>query len=158
MTEPEQKYLNDLRESEFQAIDQFDKNLLALTGGAFGVSFAFLADVVNPANVFAITWLSVAWSAWCTALAAILSAFYCSHCAMRQAQRLFQNGERDEEKLQGRWGRTVMILNAVAGLSFLTGMVCMSVFVTSNLDHTEPHLKSSGVTATQTNVPSFKSQ
>ena len=37
----------DYVESEHHAQDQFDKAVLTLSGGAFGVSFAFMNDVVG---------------------------------------------------------------------------------------------------------------
>jgi len=83
LTDQDKEYLKCLMESEFQAIDQFDKTILALAGGAFGVSFAFLKDIVKPDVVVNKNYLVCAWIFWCTTLTVNLTAFYFSHLAMR---------------------------------------------------------------------------
>ena len=78
-------YLSTLVECEHQAIDQFDKTILALAGGAFAVSFAFLKDIVRPEQVTHKGWLISAWASWSLALLCTLLSFYFSHLAMRYA-------------------------------------------------------------------------
>jgi uncharacterized iron-regulated membrane protein len=130
----DREYLKCLSESEFQAIDQFDKTVLTLTGGAFGVSFAFLKDIVKPEVVVSKGCLVSAWAFWCLALTGSLAAFYCSHLAMRRAQRRYREGERDEAELTGLFGQAVLWLNPITGGLFIVGLFCMSVFVASNLN------------------------
>ena len=92
LTEQDHQYLKALQESEFQAIDQFDKTVLTLTGGAFGVSFAFLKDIVRPDVVTPQNFLVAAWVFWCVTLSVNLTSFYFSHLAMRRAQREYRAG------------------------------------------------------------------
>lgn len=133
LNEQDRDYLKTLQESEFQAIDQFDKVLLTLTGGAFGVSFAFLKDIVKLDSVAHQAFLSAAWILWSLTLTLNLTAFYFSHLAMRRAQRKYRDGERDETKLKGIFGSSVVWLNPIAGGMFIIGLFCMSYFVTTNL-------------------------
>jgi heme/copper-type cytochrome/quinol oxidase subunit 1 len=133
MREQDKEYLKSLRESEFQAIDQFDKVILALAGGAFGVSFAFLKDIVKANAVIGKNYLTCAWFFWCVSLGVNLLSFYLSHLSMRGAQRRYGGGEHDEAKLRGCSGKLVMICNPVSGVAFIIGLICMSIFVTRNL-------------------------
>jgi hypothetical protein len=154
LTDQDKEYLKSLLESEFQAIDQFDKTILALAGGAFGVSFAFLKDIVKPDVVVNKNYLVCAWVFWCITLAFNLTAFYFSHLAMRGAQRKYRVGERDERKLRGFAGNTVMWLNPITGGAFIAGLICMSVFVTSNLHDAKPvPLATNAPATTATNAP-----
>ncbi len=152
LTEQDKQYLEALRASEFQAIDEFDKTILALTGGAFGVSFAFLKDIVAPGLIVNKGWLMTAWIAWCCALMANLTSFYFSHLAMRRAQREYRRGERDEAKLSGFFGTSVMWLNPSAGGLFIAGLICMSIFVTSNLRDSRANPPTSAAPAAATNA------
>ena len=147
LSEQDQEYLNTLRESEFQAIDEFDKTILALAGGAFGVSFAFLKDIVKPDVVTHKHYLIGAWICWCTTLTLNLTSFYFSHLAMRRAQRKYQDGEKEEAELGGFYHSAVMWFNPSSGVAFILGLICMSVFVTTNIDGTKP------TTSTTTAVP-----
>ena len=145
-TDLDQAYLDSLRENEIQAIDQFDKTILTLTSGAFGLSFVFLKDIVKPEVVTHKGWLICACISWILSLLLTLLSFYFSHLAMRHAQRRFKKGIRNEKALRGRLGTAILFLNPASGLSFMIGLTAMSVFVTTNLnDAPNPH--SLGTTA-----------
>ena len=146
LTQQDEDYLKSLMDSEFQAIDEFDKKIFALAGGAFGVSFAFLKDIVTPGSVIHKNLLIAAWACWCITLTFNLTSFYFSHLAMRGAQRKYRAGERDERKLRGFSGNAVMWLNPFTGGLFIAGLICMSIFVTSNLYGT----RESKITTTST--------
>ncbi len=134
-TDQDAAYLNTLVECEHQAIDQFDKTILALAGGAFAVSFAFLKDIVKPEQVTHKGWLISAWFFWSVALFCTLSSFYSSHLAMRHAQRKFKEGKRREKSLRGPFDTATLILNPSAGIAFIVGLISMSFFVTYNLNY-----------------------
>ncbi len=129
------EYLRTLVESEHKSIDQFDKTVLALAGGSFAVSFAFLKDIVKPEVVTHKGWLMLAWACWSLSLFSTLASFYFSHLAMRTAQRQFQNGIRDETVLGGNWSRFTNCLTPASGVVFIVGLLCMSIFVTNNLSY-----------------------
>jgi len=157
LNEQDHQFLKACQDSEFQAIDQFDKIVLTLTGGAFGVSFAFLKDIVRPDAVTHQGFLVAAWVFWCLTLSVNLTSFYFSHLAMRRAQRKYRAGERDEAKLNGIFGSSVVWLNPSAGALFILGLICMSVFVTTNLyakSTTTPTLTAGTPATTTTNSTS----
>ena len=84
----------------------------------------------------------------CTALLCTLISFYFSHLAMREAQRQFIRGERDEKKLGGVWGTCTVWLNPISGSLFIVGLIAMSLFVAFNLSH-GPHRTGDGSTNAQ---------
>ena len=127
----DETYLKSLQECENHAIDQYDKTLLTLAAGSFGVAFAFLKDIVKADNTHAKSWLICAWIGWGGALSMSLIAFYLSHKAMGHAQKQYRAGMR--ENLGGCYDCLVKIINPIAGISFLFGLICMLVFVTQNL-------------------------
>ena len=53
--------------AEQKAQEDFDKTILSLSGGALGVSFVFLKDIVGPEHVAAPAWLFAAWLTWASA-------------------------------------------------------------------------------------------
>lgn len=67
MTEDLQKHLAQYRDhlvlARQKAVEDADKTVLSLSGGALGVSFAFLNDVVGP-NPEALPHLIRAWMSW----------------------------------------------------------------------------------------------
>ncbi len=130
---PDPDYIKLLRDCEHQAIDQYDKTLLTLSAGAFGVAIAFLKDVVKSGAVHGKFWLIGAWVGWGGSLALTLIAFYLSHQAMRFAHEQYQKGCTDD--LGGIYGRLVKWFNPTAGLLFLFGLFCMLVFVTKNFNY-----------------------
>src|SRR5690349_12843370 len=70
------EYFDSLRECAHQSIDQFDKVVLTLTAGGFGVSFAFLKDIIKPEAVTHLWQLRTAWGCWILGLCATLFAFW----------------------------------------------------------------------------------
>lgn len=129
----DEEYLKLLQESENHAIDQYDKTLLTLTAGSFGVALAFLKDIVKSDVVQSKGWLICAWIGWGAALSLSLIAFYLSHRAMRHAQNQYRDGVRNN--LGGCYDCLVRTINPIAGLSFLFGLISMLVFVTNNLGY-----------------------
>jgi hypothetical protein len=129
----DEEYLKKLQECENHAIDQYDKTLLTLAAGAFGVAIAFLKDIVKSDTVHSKDWLICAWIGWGGALSLSLTAFYLSHKAMGHAQKQYRDGVRDN--LGGCYDLIVRKINPIAGLSFLFGLLSMLVFVTNNLGY-----------------------
>ncbi|MHA3774782.1 hypothetical protein ACXR0O_24940 [Verrucomicrobiota bacterium sgz303538] len=54
----------------------FDKAVLALSGGALGLSFAFTEDVVGPENIVRAGFLLSAWISWGVSSASILMSYF----------------------------------------------------------------------------------
>ena len=64
MDEQLKEYRNWLIAAEQKAQEDFDKTVLSLSGGALGISFAFVKDIVGDQPLIKTKFLLTAWIAW----------------------------------------------------------------------------------------------
>lgn len=126
------KYRRWLVESERIAQENYDKAVLALSGGALGVSFAFVREVVGPGQVKASNLLFWAWASWGTSATAVLFSYYFSHLALRKAIAQTDSEIVHLVRPGGLPDWVTAVLNAAAGLLFLLGVLVMIWFVYLN--------------------------
>lgn len=131
------EYRTLLQEMEQEMQSSYDKAVMTLSGGALGVSIAFVKDFLgktNPSqpiqNGFQ---LFTAWTCWGISITAILISLFVSACAMRKAIEQTDNRVLYYEKLGGWQDRLTRVLNPVAGLLFMTGVVFIGLFAKNNL-------------------------
>lgn len=127
-------YRARLIETEQESQGEYDKTVLALSGGAFGISFAFIDAFVEPGPVQA-GWLMAAWVAWGISITSVLFSFYFSTLALRKT---VEQLDRDSKSLYttspgGFYTLIVKWLNAVGGALFLVGAACLIRFVHLNI-------------------------
>lgn len=72
-------YRLSLMSGEQKAQEDYDRTLLALSGGALGISFAFVKDIVGGKPIQDIYYLLFAWIAWGVSVSFVLLSFYLSH-------------------------------------------------------------------------------
>jgi hypothetical protein len=143
----EQAFLNGSKLTERESIDQFGKTILALTSGAFVVSFIFLKDVIKPADTTNKGCLVAAWVFWSAAMLCTLLSFYTSQLALRHAQKLLSRGLRGPDLVEAsRIDKVTRSLNPLAGVWFMVGLILMIVFVATNLTHENSGTISTGAT------------
>ncbi len=131
-TDDDATYREQLVATAEKAQELFDRTLLTLSGGALGVSFAFVKQFVGAAPMHTRGWLVGAWVAWLASLVASLLSHYVSSWAQRQAIDDLDAGK--EGALAPRLDRGVGALNFVALVSFLAGLGSMAAFVSHNLE------------------------
>jgi hypothetical protein len=125
-----------LNDTEQKAQEDFDKTVLALSGGALGLSFAFTKDVVGPGNMVHTVWLFGAWLGWGLSSTAVLISFYFSQLALRKAIYQLDSGKLSEERAGGFYDRATAGLNLAGLVLFVVGMATMLIFLRFNLkDH-----------------------
>lgn len=127
----EQEYRHQLLALEEKAQAAFDKTVVTLSGGALGVSFAFIKDFLGSSPVMDRPWLIAAWGAWVASLAASLTSHYLSTFAMRRTIEAFDAGKKKD--LARVWDFAVVFFNGTSGFLFLAGAVAIGVFVVNNL-------------------------
>jgi len=125
------EYRAFLISAEQKSQEDYDKTIITLSGGALGVSFAFVKDIVGSQSLTQPVWLCVAWIAWALSVTSVLASFYFSRLALRRTVAKF---DKDLESLYkdtpgGFFTRTTQVLNILGGLLFLTGVVAMIIFV-----------------------------
>ena len=131
--------------------DDIDKAILSLSGGALGVSFVFLKDIVGPAGAHRSGFLFSAWVCWATSCALTLLSFLTSRRAFVKQIAILDDeiaGVTSQplppsNKLvrAGRWCVSAAGLNfctsafnSLAATLFVVGVVLMIVFTAYNLE------------------------
>lgn len=122
-------YRKLLQELEIKAQEQYDKTVLMLSGGALGVSFTFLKDIISIDKAISTGYLIVAWSFWGISCACVLYSFYSSRKAMRKAIQDLDDNTESKNISNG----FTDCLNFLAGLLFLIGLTSMIRFAYLNI-------------------------
>ena len=133
MDEQMQAYRSQLLAAEQKMQEDFDKTVLSLSGGALGISFAFITDVVGDGPLVQTSLLLAAWIVWGLSVVCVLASFYVSHLALRTAIAQIDSERIRQERPGGRYDELTAALNAVGGLLFLAGVILVVLFVSRNL-------------------------
>ena len=131
--QPPPEYRQSLVAAEQKCQDDFDKTVLSLSGGALGVSFVFVKDLVGSNPIDHPNWLLLAWLTWAASSLAILASFFSSHLALRKAIQQCDDGTIYNQKPGGFLAGLTRNLNAAGALLFFVGVCLMAAFAFSNL-------------------------
>jgi hypothetical protein len=110
----------------------YDKSVLLLSGGALGVSIAFVKDIIGATHPAHSCLLLTAWILWGVSCASVLVSYYTSSIALSIAIDRVDR-EPPGKSLTGAFDVITKILNAVSGLGFLIGLAFFCYFVAANL-------------------------
>lgn len=126
-------YRSLLLHSEQKSQEQYDKAVLALSGGALGLSFAFVADFLGEIPPENVGYLIGAWAAWIASVTCVLASFYTSQQALRKAVKQVDEGSIYKYPAGGRLTSATACLNAAGGILFLIGVTLLLTFVMHNI-------------------------
>ena len=126
-------YRKFLIAADQKAQEDFDKTVLSLSGGALGISFAFVKDIVGTKPVINSSLLLAAWIAWGISVCSVLFLFYLSQHALRHAIKQIDANEIYKQAPGGLYDRVTSVLNALGGILFFVGVILMVIFVSENL-------------------------
>lgn len=126
------EYRVHLVEARQKAFDDFDKTVLALSGGALGISITFLKDLLGPGTT-AYPYIIAAWICWSVSILAVLSSYFASQLTLDKAISQIDAGDRPA-KPGGLFARMTKVLNALGGILFLTGLIVFIIFVSQNME------------------------
>jgi hypothetical protein len=127
------EYRSHLVTAYQKAIEDYDKAVMSLSGGALGVSFAFVKDFIGTGHVVNKFLLFSAWMCWGISVASVISSFFVSHLSLKRAIKQVDAGKAYEQTPGGRYARITAILNASGGSLFLIGVILIASFVWKNL-------------------------
>jgi predicted phage tail protein len=130
---PPSEYRQWLISAEQKAQDDFDKAVLSLSGGALGISFIFVKDIIGPGVIHDPAWILLAWLSWAFSSLAILSSFFASHLALRRAIKQCDDGSIYRQTPGGIFSSVTRNLNALGATLFVVGVCFMAAFIYSNL-------------------------
>jgi hypothetical protein len=131
MDNVDKEYRKYLQTAYQKAQENYDTNVLKLSGGALGVTFAFLKDVIRSNPVIFKRYLFGSWVCWGFSVSIALLSYWSSSKAFRRAAEKYANGQ--EDNLGGKYNRVTEFLNFIAGFLFLVGVILMAVFVGYNV-------------------------
>ena len=119
----ERKRLTDLHE---KATDSFDRAVMTLSGGALGISLAFIHDVApHPTHKWVI---GTSWALFSASLLMILWSFLTSE---RAIVRIIAQHDDEEETIPR--GRLTDWLNWLSASSFVAGAIFLVLFALLNV-------------------------
>ena len=133
MDEDLRQYRNHLVTAEQKSQEDFDKTLITLSGGALGISFAFVKDVIGNSPMLSAYLLIWAWMSWTLSLACTLFSYYSSHWALRHAIKQVDAGTIYTQRPGGWSGKVTVVLNIVGGILFIVGVGLIIFFVFRNV-------------------------
>ena len=133
MNDQTDEYRKTLIETEQKIGEGYDKTLIALSGGALGVTIMFIKDIVGKSEIQRGELALYAWSAWAVSLSSLLVAFYFGTCSYRYAIKKWDDGKLDQKNPGGIFAAITNILNVVGGVSFIVGVIFFVRFAYLNL-------------------------
>lgn len=107
----------------------YDRNVMALSGGAIGVSLILLRDIIRQSGGQARLLVVGAWIAWGASILVVLVSFLLSKSALDTAINQVDAGLIYEQKPGKGFSTVLPLLNIGSGLLFLIGIVLLAVFV-----------------------------
>lgn len=125
-------YRRDLLECDKKSIEEYDKAIIALSGGAIGISFAFIKDICDFDHLIDPCLLSSARALLGFSILSVLVSHYCSHRAMRRALVDLNNDKLNYDKPGRGWDTAINILNPIGGALFLFGLIFLLLFASLN--------------------------
>lgn len=128
-----EEFRRTLLDARQQAQNNYDKHLISLSGGALGVSIAFINNIIGNNPIHYQNCLLWAWILWIVSIVTILVSFFSSHRAIEKAIRQVDNREVYEKHLGGGWDKVTSTLNIISGVAFLLGMLLIIFFIYHNL-------------------------
>ena len=111
--------------------DAYDKALLSLSGGALGLSMAFL-DKIAAEEAVSSQCLLAAWVLWTASLLLVLFSHFFSHQGLSRALFILDSGA-EADVTRGMAVRFTKWCNALGGLAFLAGVCFMVAFAYLNI-------------------------
>lgn len=132
-----QEYQDDYRaqllEYAKESQTSYDTTLITLSGGALGISIAFINQFVgdDPIRYFAL--LAISWICWVVTLTLVLFSFYTSTKALHSAVRQIDSEKPLSARPGGFLDRLTGLLNFLSGVLFVVGVITMVWFALVNL-------------------------
>lgn len=130
------QYRTSLAETVRTLNESYDKMLLTLSGGALGLSIAFLKDVVTLDNVKNPELLLLSWVAFIVSLASVLGRVMFGIEAHRKAIAQVDDGTIYKNKPGGRFSSLTRVLHILSAASLLIGLILIAVFAYRNIGGT----------------------
>lgn len=112
---------------------EYDRLLATLSGGALGISFAFVKNFIVDDSPHVLSMLMVSWGSWTFSILCVLFSHFFSTKALRKAVKQHDDKTFHTEPVGGAYDHVLVWLNLLGGLAFVFGAISMCVFAFYNL-------------------------
>jgi len=112
---------------------EYDKTVLSLSGGAFGVSILMIKELIGSKKAIGSTSLTLAWIFWGVSVLAVLCSFFSSAHAMETAIKHIDSDKPISAEIGGLPDIWTRALNITSGSCFLVGLGFFIYFVSASL-------------------------
>ncbi|MGB7581754.1 MAG: hypothetical protein WBL85_04825 [Sedimentisphaerales bacterium] len=130
----ERKFLVDAEREQSQS---FDKAILTLAGGAFGISLTFIKDIVSNHEPVQLPWLILAWICFIVSMLSTLISFLTSQKACATQREILEALYCDEQDKKSNHENTAAErtswLNWFSISTFIMGTIFLAIFSIVNL-------------------------
>jgi hypothetical protein len=126
-------YRQHLVLAEQKAQEDFDKTVITLSGGALGLSFAFLDKVVGTKAPASTALLFYAWWSWGISLGVVLLGYLFSIRAIRRAIKQTDSGSIYIRRPGGLASLLTEASNLLGAILFFVGLLLIGIFIRRNL-------------------------
>ena len=126
-------YRTSLFAAEQQMQSEYDKGVMTLSGGALGISFTFLKDIVGKQTLLSGNYLLLAWTLWAVSISCILASYFTSAKSLRDTAATVDENTIYLKLAKGPWVAWTKGLNIAGGIGFLIGVLSLVYFVACNL-------------------------
>jgi hypothetical protein len=113
--------------------EEYDTLVVKLAGGALGVSFAFVNNIIRPQPWDYPCLLGLAWIFWGLSLVSSLVSHYSGTLALNKTIDQVDRGMIYSEHPGARWDKLTGFLNGGGMILFISGVVSLTVFVMINI-------------------------
>lgn len=122
-------------ESKARHAELFDKSILTLAAGAFGLSLTFIDKIDKQTTVHNLYWLCVAWGMFAISMLSTLISFRFGINAFEKQIRILDSDYENDKKdvMPRRYTIIIECLNWASILSFIIGTVSLIVFSILNI-------------------------
>ncbi len=129
------QYRSEIINAKRKTQEDFDKTLLTLSSGAFGLSLIFIKDILDINKAINLTLLYVSWKLWIISLISLLLGYRNGILAHKKVLTLIDNSEINKLYKNGGEPYTtrIEIFNIIGMWTFLIGLILITCFVTLNL-------------------------
>lgn len=115
--------------------NSFDKWILTLAAGTFGLSLAFMNQMTSAPTPGTRQLLITSWILFAISIASTICSFLLSQKACRRQLHDIEDEllRRSRDEKPDPFGRLTSLLNYASGTTFITGVVCLMAFAINNL-------------------------
>lgn len=126
------EHRKELIESKNSSQDELDKALLTLSSSAFGISFAFISDIVPNSPEY--SWiLFTSWILWGLTIGMSLTAYFLN---VKSLEKSIIQIDSDPDQYYrnpfNRYDKSVKVLNLLCLIGFLLGLLLIGIFIKIN--------------------------